>query len=320
MSAVEIRCPNCGSPSVTKKGKEYRCENCQQYFLIITQPVQSKKQMTSLPSIKFGKVTFNVNDAMQLGKFTLNPKVNVTYLFFEIFRYHAYRRVVRGSKPIEADEFGYIFVSPFTGKIDYLLNKSNRLPAIDDFKQPFYQEVIRVIESPSFDDKPLGPMDVANVLPLTITQNKTLTWLIHNLVVKKAYIQSTAIQKKGGDLGIRTIELKFSKNDFKEFTLLGIFATPIFNLGYRLPNSQNIFRRSFGGYSGLLLNDELKCSKTKILNKSCDNFPEAACSKCNSLLCVEHEKHCEKCGGALCDDCAISKGIVSKHYFCPKCA
>ena len=114
--------------------------------------------------------------------------------------------------------------------------------------------------------------------------------------------------------------MKFGKRDFVEFGPVAAFWLSIFNLSYKQSNSTKLFKRSISGFSGEILSDELKCSKTKMLGDICNNFPDNVCSSCNSLVCKDHERHCEKCGAVLCENCNASKGMFSKHYFCPKCA
>jgi hypothetical protein len=164
MTVVEIRCPNCGSPSVKKNGNDYSCDNCKGKFQVIATLQKENKTDCVVPQIKFGKVNFNANDVKTLGNFTLESQQTLSYLMLEVFKYHAYKRVVRGSKPIVASEFGYVFVSPFRGRIDTYLNKTNKLPEIDDFKQGVYQEFMRVVNSNTFDDKPIGKMNIPMAL------------------------------------------------------------------------------------------------------------------------------------------------------------
>jgi hypothetical protein len=57
-----------------------------------------------------------------------------------------------------------------------------------------------------------------------------------------------------------------------------------------------------------------------MFGKECDNFPDNVCSVCGNLFCNEHGKQYEKCGIMLCKDCIVSKGLIMKHYFCPKCS
>jgi len=320
MAVVEIRCPNCGSPSATRNDNEYTCDNCKRKFQIVVTPIkENKRPNLVVPQIKFAKINFNVNQAKTLGNFVLEQQQSLSYLMLEVFKYHAYKRVVKGSKPVIASEYGYVFVSPFRGTIDTYINKTNKVPDINDFKQGIYQEFITVVSSNLFDDKPIGPMNIPMALPPTTVKNLAYSWITQNLSVKKTYIQPTAVQKRGGDLGVREITLKFNKNDFDEFYSIGIYGVPVFKLTYKLPNATKVFKRSVGGFSGQVLLDELKCFKIKALNRSCENFPDNACSSCFNLVCNEHEKRCEKCGISLCENCSVSKGMLSKHYYCKKC-
>jgi hypothetical protein len=320
MSVVEIRCPNCGSPSVKKNGNEYCCNNCGRYFQVVTQTKNETKQVGVVPKLKFGKVNFKIDQAKQVGNFVLGS-TSLNYTPFQIFNYHAYKKVIRGSKPVIANEFGYVFVNPFTGTINTYLNQTNKLPEINDCKHGIYQEAMKVFfNANAFEDKP--PMDIGNtpnILPLAKLQTLALSSIAANLSVKKTYIQPTSIGKRSGDMGIRAIIMKFSKKDFVEFGSVVAFWLPIFNLSYKHPNSTKLFRRSISAFSGEILSDELRCSKTKTLGKACENFPDNVCSACGNLVCIEHERRCEKCGSILCENCGVSKGILSKHYFCSKC-
>jgi uncharacterized Zn finger protein (UPF0148 family) len=56
MAIVEIRCPNCSSPSVTKQGNEYTCDHCKGKFQIMTTPKKENKTNGVVPQIKYGKV------------------------------------------------------------------------------------------------------------------------------------------------------------------------------------------------------------------------------------------------------------------------
>ncbi len=319
MPVVEIRCPNCSSTSVTKQDHEYTCDYCKSKFQIVATPKKEDKTNGNVPQIKYGKINFNVDQAKTLGNFALEAQVNLTYLTLEVFKYHAYKNVVRGSKPIIANEFGYVLVSPFTGKIDAYLNKSDQLPQVTDCKQGIYREFLKVLVSNAVDDNPLMTIDIQNSLPLTTLKNAALSWVAQNLSVKKTYIQPKAVSRKG-DLGLREIIVSFSKNNFDQFDSMGTIGIPIFTLSYKLPISPKLFKRSIGGYSGDILNDELRCSKTKMLNRQCENFPDGVCLSCNNLVCSEHKRRCDKCGAVLCEQCGVSKGMLSKRCFCSKCA
>ena len=322
MSVVEIRCPNCGSPSTKKNGTDYCCDNCSRLFQIVAPAKKESKPIGAVPNLKFGKVNFKLEQAKQLGNFVLDSTSILNYSPLQIFRYHAYKKMVKGSKEVIANEFGYVFVNPFTGAINSYLNKTNKLPEINDCKQGIYQEAMKVLFNGNAleDNPPVGIGNTPNSLPLAELQNLAFSWIVKNLCVKKTYIQPTAVQRKGGDLGVREVIMKFSKKDFVEFSPVVSFWLPVFNLVYKHPESNKLFKRDVSGFSGEILSDELRCSKTKMLSKTCDSFPNSVCSSCNSLVCTEHSRRCEKCGVILCGNCGVSKGTFSKHYFCSKCS
>ena len=196
MTVVEIRCPNCGSPSVKKERNEYRCENCDRLFqIVISTPTKREpKQICAVPQSKFGKVNFKIEQAKQLGNFALNGKANLNYTPFQIFSYHAYKKVIRGSKPVIANEFRLVFANPFTGVINTYVNKTNKTPEISDCKQSIYQEAMKLLSANAFEDKPLIPIgNIPNALPLAKLQTLALSWIAGNLSVEKTYIQPTSI-------------------------------------------------------------------------------------------------------------------------------
>ena len=322
MTVVEIRCPNCGSNSVTKNGKDYVCSHCKGMFQIVVQTKKEPKSSGVIPQIKYGKINFKLDNAKSIGKFTLEPTaISLTYASTQAFNYHAYKRVYRGSKLIEANEFGYVFMNPYTGTVLTYLNKDNKNPDATDCKQGIYQECLRIINANAFEDKPIGEIgnaqDAPTPMPLANLQKEAFSWITRNLAVEKTYIQPTA---RGYDMGVRGITVKFSKKDFDQFDSVGCFAIPVFNLAYKHANSPKIFKRNVLGYSEEIFNDELRCSKLKMLGKACFDFPENVCAVCGNLICAEHSKQCEKCGTFLCKDCVTSKGLISKHYFCSKCS
>lgn len=321
MSVIEIRCPNCGSPYATKQGDEYVCNNCSRKFQIVTTLKKEVGSKGVVPQLKYGRVNFKIDQAKSLGNFVLGATPNLTYIPFQIFNYHAYKKTIKGAKPVIANEFGYVFVNPFTGTINTYLNKTNKLPEFNDCKRGIYQEAMKILSADALEDKPLMPMgNNPDALPLAKLQSSALSWIAGNLSVEKTYIQPTAIGRRRGDMGIRGMIMRFSKRDFTHFGSVGALAVPVFKLSYKHPNSTKLFKREIFGFSGEVFSDELRCSKTKMLGKSCDGFSDNVCSACGNLVCAEHSMNCEKCGVTLCKDCVTSKGVLSKHYYCSKCA
>ena len=48
----------------------------------------------------------------------------------------------------------------------------------------------------------------------------------------------------------------------------------------------------------------------------CKNAPIVACLNCGAIVCESHSKKCLQCGKDLCTKCVVSKGIISKKYYC----
>ena len=48
----------------------------------------------------------------------------------------------------------------------------------------------------------------------------------------------------------------------------------------------------------------------------CQARPVYVCENCGGLACESHSKNCTVCGKNLCSNCVISKGIISKKYYC----
>jgi len=52
--------------------------------------------------------------------------------------------------------------------------------------------------------------------------------------------------------------------------------------------------------------------------KACQNLPVVLCENCGLIVCDEHGKNCIVCSKPICNNCVISKGLVSKKYYCPE--
>ncbi|MCW4024944.1 MAG: hypothetical protein NWF01_07920 [Candidatus Bathyarchaeota archaeon] len=321
MSVIEICCPNCGSPSIKKTGSEYCCDNCGRYFQVITTPKKETNTKIAIDQrIKYGKATFNTDDAKKLENFSLT-NVMLAFNLFQVFKFHTFKQIKRGNTIVKADIRGYIFTNPLNGIINHAFYSDNGYyPSPNDFKDNLPRECIRIINDNALEDEPSIKF-IKNLTPPQMVsgdkiQQDVFNWLTNNLAIKKKYTIQSA---QGYDSGIREATFTFKKKDILEFESTGVFAVPLFHLTYRHPNSEKTFKRDYLGYSGELVLDELKCSKTKFLGGTCEDFPTNICAACQNLICQEHTKKCEKCGATICKDCIISKGLISKHYYCQKC-
>jgi len=248
--------------------------------------------------------------------------VDAIYTLFYIFRFQLFKQIKRGDTLVRANVYGYAFTNPLRGIINQIFHKDNGYPQPQDFKDGLQREAIRIIQANAYEDKPSiqkegQVLETPSLIAVDKIQKDVFNWITQNLVVKKTYTIRSA---RGYDLGIREATFTFKKKDFVEFGFVGCFAIPTFQLAYKHSDSTKLFKKVVLGYSGEVVSDEIKCSKTRMFGKECENFPEYVCSVCDNLYCDEHQKQCEKCGIKLCKDCIVSKGLVFKHYFCPKCA
>jgi hypothetical protein len=139
--------------------------------------------------------------------------------------------------------------------------------------------------------------------------------IVRELTVRKTYFGQS---RRSYDIGLKEAVFVFNRGDFTDFRYRGCVMVPTFVLVYAHPDSTKEYRKEILAYSGEVTLNELKCSK-KALVRECTNPPDNVCSICEGPVCVEHQKKCEKCGAIICENCAIPKGIFSKHYYCPKC-
>lgn len=317
MAVAEIRCPNCGSTSISRNESAYCCDFCGRKFQNISK-IQKELALniSDRQQIKYGKITFKIEDAMKLGNFSLDKNVKVTYYMKDIFKFHGFKQIKRGNTIVKADAFGYVFTDPVNGTINDVFFADGFYPTSHDFKNVLLSEYVRIVNDDAFEDKPSikregQELEIPSFVSIDKLKKEVFAWLLQNFAVKKRYyVQS----------GAREAVLTFKKKDILEFGYIGCYAIPLFNLSYNYPNSSRILKRQVLGYSGQIIQDDFKCSKNRMFGKACENFPNDLCSVCANPICNDHQKQCEKCGTIICKDCKVSKGLISKHYFCPKCA
>jgi transcription initiation factor TFIIIB Brf1 subunit/transcription initiation factor TFIIB len=323
MSTLEIGCPNCGSPSIEKDRTGYCCSNCGTYLQIITVTAPKKKSKLKKKvnqRTKYGKINFVVGSVRRLGPFTLNRNIGIVYQRWQVFKFHAFRQIQKGDKIVKADVYGYLFADPFSGKInDIQFCDFGQFPLSHNIGNNLERECVRIINDNAVEDRPPTIFkQICSTIPPMVPEQKiyraALNYLTKNLTVKKRY----SVRPKGSDSRYRQATFTFKKNDILEFDSIGVFAVPLFHLTYTHPCSNKSYKRDYLGYSGELILDELRCSEGNSSN--CLAIPNNVCADCGNLVCNVHAKKCEVCGKLLCKDCAVSKGWITKHYFCSTCA
>lgn len=320
MPFSEIRCPECGSASVSRVAGDqssiYSCDFCGRKF-----PVSKRIQnelalsMSERQRIKYGKVNFDVGNMTKLGNFNLDKNVGLTYYLKDVFTFHALKQIKRGKTIVRADAYGYVFANPINGTISDISFADGVYPTSQDLRNVMLAECVRIIKDNAIEDRPSlsreeQESDIPSFFPIDRLKKEVFEWLLHNFAVRKNYyVQS----------GARQVLLTFRKKDILEFDYKGCYAVPLFKLSYKYPNLSRVLRREMLGYSGQIIQDDFKCSKTKMFGGACRNFPNNLCSACENPICDDHARKCEKCGTIICKDCAISKGLITRHHFCPKC-
>jgi hypothetical protein len=312
----EIRCPECGSTSVSRVTGAYCCDFCGRKFQVIKK-IQNELalSMSERQQIKYGKVNFDVDSATKLGNFSLDKNVSVTYYIKDVFKFHCFKQIKRGYTIVRAEPYGYVFANPTNGTIDDVSFAEGFYPTAQNLKNLMLAECIRIINDNAFENSPSfkceeQELNVPSFFSIDTLKKEVFKWLLQNFAVRKNYhVQS----------GPRQVLLTFKKKNILEFSYSGCYAVPLFKLSYIYPNSSRILKREILGYSRQIIQDDFKCSKTRMFGGACKNFPNNLCSICANPICDDHQRQCEKCGTIICKDCAVSKGLITRHHFCPKC-
>jgi hypothetical protein len=85
---------------------------------------------------------------------------------------------------------------------------------------------------------------------------------------------------------------------------------PLLTGKYRY-RSYSYIRTSLASTGGFALDQTGKC----IL---CSNRPVVICENCGAIVCESHMRNCSVCSKSFCTSCVISKGFISKTFYCPE--
>jgi len=85
---------------------------------------------------------------------------------------------------------------------------------------------------------------------------------------------------------------------------------PLLTGTYRFRN-YTYTRTCLASTGGFVLDQTDKCLL-------CSNRPVVVCGNCGAIMCDSHVRTCSVCSKSLCTGCVISKGIISKIYYCPE--
>lgn len=269
--------------------------------------------------IKYGRIILEEENFTSLGKFIANKRIDVVWTLHYLFQFQLFKQIKRGDTIVRANPCGYAFANPLNGTINLVKHGESSLPTPHDFENPNMRECIRLSQDNALEDTPsfpkVQPPEIPKLISVDKVKKDVINFITRNLIVSKSY----TVHSRGYNSGFREATFIFKKKDFADFRFLGCIAVPTFHLIYKHPDSPKEYKRDVLGYSGEVILNEIKCFKTKMFGKECENFPDNVCPECENLFCEEHGKRCETCGKFLCENCITSKGILRKHYYCPKC-
>lgn len=105
-----------------------------------------------------------------------------------------------------------------------------------------------------------------------------------------------------------TLLLKPRKKDIDILDIQGPVKIPFLFATYRFRN-YNYLKQCFASTGAMTLDQTTSCLV-------CRNPAVIVCENCGALACESHRKACTVCGKNLCGTCTISKGVISKKYYC----
>jgi len=108
----------------------------------------------------------------------------------------------------------------------------------------------------------------------------------------------------------RTTGRKLLKPKKKDVDILSIqlVKIPFISGTYRF-KKYTYARTCLASTGRLILDQTASCLQ-------CHGPPVLVCENCGAIACESHSKNCMVCGKNFCSACVISKGIISKKYYC----
>jgi len=110
----------------------------------------------------------------------------------------------------------------------------------------------------------------------------------------------------------RTSGSKLLKPRRKDVDVLEIrpMKVPLLLATFRSKN--NAYARTCVASTGIFTLDQTTtCAQ-------CRNPAVWVCENCGGIACESHSRACSSCGRHLCSACVVSKGIISKTFYCPE--
>jgi len=134
----------------------------------------------------------------------------------------------------------------------------------------------------------------------TRARDITRMWLVNTITIRLRFRTS------------RSSGTRIVKPRIKDIEILNIQAVkiPLLTGTYRFKN--HAYTRTMVATTCRTITDQtLSCVQ-------CNAQSGSICENCGVMICASHGKNCAVCGKNLCGTCAISRGVISKKYYCPQ--
>jgi hypothetical protein len=134
--------------------------------------------------------------------------------------------------------------------------------------------------------------------------------LVKGLSLEYSYNVSSGVRI--GRIPVPTTRSKLLKPKKKDIEIINIqpVKIPLLTGTYRYRNYT--YTRTCLGSTGRFVSDQTANCML------CSNKPVAVCENCGAIVCEAHTRNCSVCSRSFCTNCVISKGIMSKRFYCPE--
>jgi hypothetical protein len=236
------------------------------------------------------------NHLKNCGIFSESKQLN--YRPFYFVDYHCFsQQNVRGDSVI-IESKGTIVIDGLNGQVaDYRAtgNEPN-LPKVDSYVGCIGLQPLTV----SGADLPVGIKSsvLSSRVDLTRVREIAKVELVKSLSVQYGYVTT------------RTRGTQILNPKKKDIEILNVIPVKIPHLtGTYHYRNYSYLRTCLAPTGAIVLDQTSKCLL-------CSNQPVAACENCGAIVCESHTKSCSACAKTLCKACAVSKGIISRTYYC----
>ena len=229
----------------------------------------------------------------------LSETIKLSYRPYYFLDYHCFSQHTVAGNSVLLESKGNVVIDAVTGQIVDSRTSAGKQPAL-----------------PS-----MGPYsECMGIKPQTVTSANLPAQLLLSVIGQKIdFVRAKDVARielvKSLSLEhtyytARTAGRKILKPRKKDVDILNVelVKIPFVSGTYRFRN-YTYNRTSLASTGRLVLDQTASCVQ-------CRNPPVLVCENCGGIACESHSKNCEICGKNLCTACAISKGIISKRYYC----